>query len=158
MNPVSLDYLHDTAVNSSEKHPSTFKTYSSILEHITIEYDHLFIGVDGLDECEKEDRRLILLLLKRIVKVSSPQTKIKIFLASQKLKDLEDSLNSTLRFDIKQHHNRQDIHHYVDKRYSQLCERFGVTLQRRVIITSNISSRCEGKTHYLDYLNTELIS
>lgn len=144
LNPVSLGYLHETAVNSGERHPSTFKTYGSILEHMTSTHDSLFIGIDGLDECEKEDRCLILSLLAHVLKVSSPQAKIKIFLTSQRMNDLENSLKSAIRFEIKNHHVKQDIEYFVHKRALQLCDKFSLSLGKKNSITARISNRSEG--------------
>lgn len=145
VNPVSIDYLYDTAVRSREQHPSTFESYSKILEHITAEHDSLFVGIDGLDECEKKDRQSILLLLENMIRLASPQSQIKFFFTSQILSDLKDSLRSSLRFDIKNHHIRQDIQSYVHRRSLLLCKEFKLTSQRGIAIASEISSRCEGK-------------
>lgn len=144
LNPVSLDHVHETAVNSGERHPSTFKTYRSILEHITSIHGSLFIGIDGLDECEKDDRCRILSLLDHVLKASSPEAKIKIFLTSQRMNDLENSLKSAIRFDIKHHHVKQDIEHFVDKRALQLCDKFSLSLEKKNSITARISNRSEG--------------
>lgn len=144
LNPVSLDYLHETAVNSGERHPSTWKTYISILEHITSAHDLLFIGIDGLDECEKEDRHLILSLLDDVLKASSPQGKIKILLASQRMSDLERSLKPALWFDIKHYHIKQDIENYVRRRALRLCDKFGFGCEKQNSITTAVSNRSEG--------------
>lgn len=145
LNPVSLDYLYEIAIDTGERHPSTFKTYRSILEHITSTHEFLFIGIDGLDECEKEDRALILSLLDHVLEVSSPQAKIKIFLTSQRMNDLETLLKPALRFDIKPHHVKQDIENYVHKRSLQLCNKFGLGPDKESSITAEISNRSEGQ-------------
>lgn len=145
LNPVSLDFLYNFAVDSGERHPTTFKTYERILEHITSTHDLLFIGIDGLDECEKDDRRLILSLLDHVLKVSSPQAKIKIFLASQKMNDLENMLKLALRFDIKHYHIQHDIENYVHRRASQLCDNFDLSPEMQSSIAAKTSNRSEGK-------------
>lgn len=153
LNPVSLDYLHDTAVDSGEQHPTTFKTYRGILEHITSAHDFLFIGIDGLDECEKDDRRLILSLLDHVLKASNPQANIKIFLASQKMDDLKNSslLKPALRFEIKPQHVKQDIENYVHTRTVQLCNKFYYDPDRQTSISADISNRSEGSYVLIDY-------
>lgn len=152
LNPVSLDYLHDTAVDSGEQHPTTFKTYRGILEHITSAHDFLFIGIDGLDECERDDRRLILSLLDHVLKASNPQANIKVFLASQRMSDLEKSslLKPALRFDIKHQHVKQDIENYVHTRTLQLCKKFDFDLEQQSSISADISSRSEGSYVFID--------
>lgn len=144
LNPVALDYLHQVAFDSGERHPSTFKTYGDILEHLTSAHDLLFIGVDGLDECEKDDRRFILSLLDHVLKVSNSKAKIKVFLTSQRMNDLEHLLKPALRFDIKHHHVKQDIQNYVNRRGLQLCNKFGLGTAKQSCITAEISNRSEG--------------
>lgn len=147
LNEVALDYLHQVAFDSGERHPSTFETYRDILEHITSAHDHddlLFIGVDGLDECEKDDRRLILSLLDHVLKVSSSNAKIKVFLTSQRMNDLEHSLKPALRFDIKHHHVKQDIQNYVHRRAQKLCDDVGFGPEKHNSITAEICNRSEG--------------
>lgn len=144
LNPVSLGYLYETAVDSGKRHPSTFNTYGDILEHMTSVHDSLFIGIDGLDECEKNDRRLVLSLLDQMLKVSSPQAKIKIFLTSQRMNDLEHSLKPALRFDIKCHHVKQDIKNFVHRRALELCKNVGFGPEKQSSITTEISNRSDG--------------
>lgn len=144
-NPVSLDFLYEFAVASGEKHPSSFETYQSILKHIASAHDQLYIGIDGLDECEQEDRRMILSLLRHILVESSPNTNIKIFLASRWMKEIEGSLNSVLLFKIKGEHIRHDIRDYVQIRSRRLGENFGLDLERQKSISTQICRQSEGE-------------
>lgn len=139
-----MDYLYEIAVDSGKRHPSTFKTYRDILEHITGAHDCLFIGIDGLDECEKEDRGFILSLLDHVLKAPSPQAKIRIFLTSQRMSDLQKLLKSALRFDIKPQHIQQDIENYVKRRALRLCNEFGFGHEKERSITADVSNRSEG--------------
>ena len=147
LNPVSLDYLHQLAVESGERHPSTFKTYQDILENISLTHSMLFIGIDGLDECEEQERQLILQLMSMVLRVSSPQANVKIFLTSQRMKDIKESLRSVVCFDIKHHHVRQDIQDYIRTRSSRLCKKFGFDFEKQASITKDISSRPNGKSY-----------
>lgn len=144
-NPVSLDFLYEVAVTSGEKHPSSFETYKNILKHIASTHDQLYIGIDGLDECEQEDQQLILLLLRHILDESTPNANIKIFLASRWMKEIEDSLRSVFRFKIRGQHIRQDIRDYVHIRTRCLGEKFGLNLERQKSISTEICHRSEGE-------------
>lgn len=139
-----MDYLYEIAVESGKRHPNTFKTYRDILEHITGAHDCLFIGIDGLDECEKEDRGFILSLLDHVLKASSPQAKIQILLTSQRMSDLQKLLKSALRFDIKPQHVKQDIESYVKRRALKLGDQFGFGHEKQSSITADVSNRSEG--------------
>ena len=144
LNPISLGYLHDLAVESGERHPNTFKIYQDILENMSISHNRLFIGLDGLDECEEVDRRLILSLMGHVLRVSRSQANVKVFLTSQRVKYVQESLKSATRFDIKHHHVKQDIQNYVRARSLQLCEKFGYGLQKQKSLVAEISSKPGG--------------
>ena len=145
LNPVSLDYLHETAVRSGEQHPSTFKSYQDILENISITHNLLFIGVDGLDECEEADRRLILSLMEHVLRISKAQANVKIFFASQRIKDVQESLKFAIRLDVKHHHVKQDIQNYVHARSAQLCKKFRYGFEKQKSLVREISSKPNGE-------------
>lgn len=144
LNPVSLDFLHETAVKSGERHPSTFSMYRDILRPLLTSHNLLYLGIDGLDECEKEDRRWILMLLEEISKFEG---NIKLFITSQRIKDIEKSLETSLRFEIKSRHLRSDIQNYVNIRSVELCDRYGLGDEKRYSIIKDICSRSEGDWH-----------
>ena len=144
LNPVSLDYLHEVAVGSGERHPTIFKTYHDILENLATTHNLLFIGIDGLDECEGVDRQLILNLMHKILKASSSTANVKVFLTSQRMNDINESLRSAVRFDIKHSHVSQDIQNYVHTRSSDLCRKFGYGPEKQTILTSGILSKPDG--------------
>lgn len=157
LNPISLDFLYETAVSSGERHPSTFKTYQNILEHLLVAHDFLFIGIDGLDECEKEDRRLILSLLDKVLKVSSQHANVKMFLTSQKIKDMEDLLAPAIRFDIGRRHFTHDIHDYVSTRSLRLCQTFGLCPEKQKSIITDVSSRSDGNYEAYSYITRAIL-
>lgn len=142
---IFLDYLYEIAITSGQRHPSGFNAYTGIFENISTSHSHLFIGIDGLDECEEEERRLILSLLEHILKACKTQTNIKIFLGSQRMRDLETSLASATRFNIKDYHIQQDIQSYVLTRSLQLSKKFKFSPEKKESILTEISSRPKGK-------------
>lgn len=146
LNPlIFLDYLYETAIKSGQRHAGGFNVYASILENISTSHSHLFIGIDGLDECEEDERRSILSLVEHILKACKTQTNIKIFVASQRMKDLEYSLASATRFNIKDYHIRQDIQSYVLTRFLQLSKKFKFSPEENESILTEISSRPKGE-------------
>ena len=153
LNPVALDFLYDTAVKSGERHPSTFSMYQDILRTLLTSHDLLYLGIDGLDECEKEDRHNILMLLKEICKI---EANIKLFITSQRFRDIERSLEATIQLEIKCRHLKNDIHNYVSIRSCQLCEKHELGDERRGIIVKDICNRSEGN-ETLSYVGIRLM-
>ena len=145
LNPNCLGYLYDKVIGSGERHPSTTETYREILKTIAVNHNLLFVGVDGLDECEEPERRLILSVIETLLKVSDEGRNVKFFLTSRKEKDIERSLRSAIHLDIKPHHLEKDIRAYVEARSLKLSEKFEFSSEKEKCITAGISSRPKGR-------------
>ncbi len=145
LNLISLDHVYEVFVKSGKPYKIALENYRDILENISMTPNQLFIGIDGLDECEEGDRSLILSLMKFILHVSSPQGNVRILVTSQREKDVEQSMKSAIRFDIEHHHVKEDIQNYVQTRFSRLFEKWEYNLEQQKCIIRDVSNRPEGK-------------
>lgn len=101
--------------------------------------------MDGLDECDEADRRLVLSLMEHISRVSKVRANVKVFFASQRIKDVQESLKFAIRFDVKHHHVKHDIQNYVHTRSAQLCKKFGYGSEKQMSLVKEISSKPNGE-------------
>lgn len=116
-----------------------------MLEGIALHHEHLFIGIDGLDECEEQERKQTLLMIDGLLRASKPKGNIRIFLTSRrKEKDIETSLRSASRLDIRPHHLKKDIEAYVRVRTLDLSKKFSIVPERQKIIVADIARRSQG--------------
>jgi len=105
-----------------------------MLEDLATNHDLLFIGIDALDECDLHERRWVLSLIGTITKKSKAEQSVRFFLTSRKEQDIERSLNSAIRFNIKAHHLERDIQSYISTQASKLGKKFEFTRERKLAV------------------------
>jgi len=140
-----LVYLYEKMVTSGERHPSTAKLLSQMLEDILTNHNPIMICVDGLDECEEQERRKFLAVVDAVIRTSSPYPIARFFLTSRKEKDLESSLRSAIRLTIKPSHVEKDIISYIQTQTSKLSEKFGLTIEEGQRVATTVATRPKGK-------------
>lgn len=145
LNPACLDYLYERTLKSGERVPTSTYLCKDILKSLTANHENLFVGIDGLDECEELERRHVLDLISGILNSSSTQRNVRVFLTSRKEKDIGGSIGSAIRLEIKPHHLEQDIKYYVQVRVSELNKRFGLSMDKREHISRDVAKRSDGR-------------
>ena len=145
LNPICLGYLYERALKSGERILNSTHLCNDILKSLTAIHEKLFIGIDGLDECDGSERRRVLDLIHGILNSSSEKRNVRIFLTSRKEKDIGESISSAIRLEIKSHHLEQDIKHYVQERVSELGKKFGLAMDEKERISEDVAKRSAGR-------------
>ena len=115
-----------------------------MLEKVALHHEQLFIGIDGLDECQEPERRQTFSMIHNLLKASKLKRSIRIFLTSRKEKDIVISLRSASRLDMRPYHLEKDIRDYVRLRVLDLSEKFSLAPERQRTITADIARRSHG--------------
>ena len=144
LNPVCTRYLYDKALSSVEQNLSSMSTCIEILENLALHHSQLFIGIDGLDECGELERSRILAMLHHILGASKAKVNVRIFLASRKEGDIEKSLESANRLEIRPFHIKKDINSYVRVQVLELGKKFDLSAERQKHTTTEITTRVHG--------------
>ena len=105
---------------------------------------NLFIGIDGVDECEPSERRCILSLVHNLLKLSDTELDLKVFLASCTEKDIEESLQLSTHLALKPHHLDSDIRSYIDIRSIAVGEAFSFNKERVHEVACKVAGRPKG--------------
>ncbi|OAL38779.1 hypothetical protein AYO20_01985 [Fonsecaea nubica] len=142
MNEICGDYLYDTATNSMESKARGKQVLTTITQDVLQCYEEVFIGIDGLDECEKDQRRPVLDFLKELFKLSLRGCSLRLFLTSQGERDIEKFM-ALARYHVKigPLHLSRDILCYVERRSAELT-RFNLTSQQIRDLNREVSARC----------------
>ncbi|KAI9819644.1 MAG: hypothetical protein M1827_007094 [Pycnora praestabilis] len=143
-NPDCLEYLYENAISSGEGYASTMTLCSNLVETVAAQCTSLVIGIDGLDECDKPERQLILSLIEALFKNSATPHAIKALITSRKEKDMERALYSAIRLDMQSHHLKKDIDTYITTRASTLGKKFDLSQGQEADIKTAISHRPKG--------------
>ena len=145
LNPVCLNYLYERTLKSGERIPTSNHLCKDILKSLTANHEKLFIGIDGLDECEESERRHVLDLIHGILNTSGTRRNVRIFLTSRKEKDIGTSIGSAIRLEIKPHHLERDITYYVQVRISELSKKFNLSTVEKERISEIVAKRSDGR-------------
>lgn len=119
-NATCLEYLYDFALKSSERNASTRNAFQEILQALLSCYDQVFIGIDGIDECEPAERKRVMSLLRSLIQPSDQNTIVRVLVFSCAEKDIERSLSPCKRLEVKTHHLTGSIEFYVNTRLHAL--------------------------------------
>lgn len=155
LNPICIHYLYDKALNSVERSLSSMVTCTEILSDLVLHHSQLFIGIDGLDECEALERSRILAMLHRLLGAPKAKSNVQMFLASRKEMDIGKSMESANRLEIRPFHLKKDINNYVRVQVGALSKRFDLPAERQKHIVTEITMRAHGmwappSANYLD--------
>ncbi|KAI9869154.1 MAG: hypothetical protein M1813_002978 [Trichoglossum hirsutum] len=140
--PDCLPYLYEQATTSGEQHLSSKGTIQSVIRTMTICCGRVFIGIDGLDECEPPEREYILSLVHGLL--DSSCTDLRILLTSCLEKDIERSLQSAIILHIEPRHLESDLRSYVEARTLELSEKFEFDLEQSQNISTNVTRQLKG--------------
>lgn len=143
-NDDCLRYLYDMAVTSRERHPRTRNVLKELIGTMALLHRDLFIGIDGIDECELSERHLILSLVQDLLKLSDTELNLKIFLASCKEKDIEESLQRSIHLSLSSYHLNGDIRSYINIRSVELGNSFSFSEERVHEVAAKVADRPEG--------------
>lgn len=143
-NSACLDYLYDKMTASSERNLRSPRLMQEILEELFKSHDLLFCCIDGLDECESKERKLIFSLIGSTTKASRIDQNVRVFLTSRKESDIEKSLSTAIRLHIKPRHIDGDILSYLKCQVAKLRAPFNFTVTREQEGLEKLSSRPQG--------------
>ncbi|KAH6670655.1 hypothetical protein B0J14DRAFT_100518 [Halenospora varia] len=144
LNPNCLDFIHESMLASGERRAKDPSRLLQILDQILTNHDSLYIGIDGLDECSEEERKLISNLITVSSKANESQGNVRIMVTSRQEKDLERSLKSAVKFNIKPENVENDIMEYITFKMAQLGQRYKFIQERERLITKEICTRPKG--------------
>ena len=132
-----------TSVNVAEQ---LFKLFLEILPKV-------FIIIDGLDECEILQRKLLLSFLTQQVEHWDEREtgKLRIMFVSQQMPDIERSLSTAIVFTLSPVDNESDIKAFVNARCEEIRDKFYLNTDQVDYIRDSTCLRAEGMFDVLIY-------
>ncbi|KUJ21501.1 uncharacterized protein LY89DRAFT_610110, partial [Mollisia scopiformis] len=141
LNPNCLDFIYESMLSYSERRATDASKLLQILEQILSSHDSLYIGIDGLDECSEQERKLLSNLITAVSRANDAQGNVQLIVTSRQEKDLERSLKSAVKFNIREKNLESDITAYITCKMTELCQIFHFTQERKQLITKEICTR-----------------
>ncbi|KAH4106786.1 hypothetical protein HBI82_035170 [Parastagonospora nodorum] len=141
-----LSYLHDRASKSGQTILSTPSIAKDLLETSICNSDKLYVVIDGLDECERDERRQIVAFFEDI-HASLPQDEadsLRCLFLSQDDNIARKDFAKVSSLKITEAHTRKDIQAYALPRSKEIQAKFGLTPDRQYDIYQMIVNKAEG--------------
>lgn len=145
LNPACVHYLYDVVIGSVNRTTNSTNTLCiELFTTIALYHEQLFIGIDGLDECQESERQQMLSMIHNILKATKANRNVRVFLTSRKERDIGNSLRFASRLEIRPHHLDKDIQHYVQRRVLDLGRKFELSIEHQKPIIADIAGRSRG--------------
>ena len=142
-----LSHLHDRASTSGQTTLSTPSVAKDLLETSIRNCDKLYVVIDGLDECERDERRQIVAFFEDI-HASLPQDEadsLRCLFLSQDDNIARKDFAKVPSLKITEAHTRNDILAYALPRSKEIQAKFGLTADRQYDIYQTIVKKAEGR-------------
>lgn len=120
-----LPYLYDQCLRSGKVTLASTGDCSKILSTILSAVSKTFIIIDGIDECEEQERKTMLKYFTSVVDDNDLEPgKIRCFFVSQALSDIKTALRMAQTLKLTEEHSRLDIKNYAVRWATKIQQRF----------------------------------
>ncbi|KAI1128502.1 hypothetical protein F5Y10DRAFT_292051 [Nemania abortiva] len=147
-----IPFYYDEGIASGEVVLSSTKLCKKLLRYILQNIPEAFLILDGLDECEPDERKLILDFFKEVINLcdSARPGKVRMLILSRDEPDIKKSLSAATIVRITRQDNLQDIERYIQHRAASIQKKFAPLLsdEDREYIKQNVADRSEGMFLY----------
>jgi len=141
-----LSFIHDKASTSGQTILSTESVAKELLETSIKNCDKLYVVIDGLDECEREERRQIVSFFEN-TRASLPpdDDSLRCLFLSQDDNFARKDFANMSSFKITEAHTKQDIQAYTAARSLEIQPNLHLSPDRRQYIQKLVADKAEGR-------------
>lgn len=146
-----IPYYHDEGVRSGEVSLQSTKLCKSLLRHMLLNIPKAFLVIDGLDECDDTERRLILDFLSEVINLCDSKTpgKVRVLILSRDEPDIRRALAIATVIRIGRQDTLQDIESYIQYHASQVQQKFKLPDVDREYIEQNVLDKSDGNSPFI---------
>ncbi|QDS76076.1 hypothetical protein FKW77_005980 [Venturia effusa] len=155
-----LPYCHEKRINSIEPTLFSPSLIEQLLKLFLEKIPHVFLVIDGIDECETLERKAILTFLTNMVEISDASSpgKLRILFVSQEYKDIERFLRAASIVALTSDHNRSDIEEYVRHKADVLESDRDLCSSQTEEICKTVNARADGMFLYAKLVMENLLA
>jgi hypothetical protein len=146
VNPEVLSFVYEECSKSSELTLESLETLKKLVEYALEGTQPIWIILDGLDECDKKEKKRILTWIAAIVKSEDPPGRLQVLIVSQDEGDIRKSL--TKRAFISLHdapQHQEAIRTYATRKSIKLRQKFELSRSTERDIISIVTTRSKGE-------------
>lgn len=150
LSPEILPYVYHEVSASIERVLSSPDSLMMLVETSLSTFGGLWVMLDGLDECEKKERKKI---LSWISKASSEQSsgRVQVFITSQDKPDIRHALSTISRsasISLLEPGHQEDIRTYVSRKAAKRKQQFDMPVDVEQDIIHKVTRHSNGKSCY----------
>ncbi|KAF7947217.1 uncharacterized protein EAE97_004466 [Botrytis byssoidea] len=158
-NEVLLPYLYSECINSHSVSLASHEMCTKLLEvcfETVSKYERTYLIIDGLDECEPVQRRLLLSTLVSIVQKTLYPGMLRLLIVSQNEPDIKRQLRQCSDVRLSSSCNRSDIEVYSRVWAEKIQQKFFVSDDTKTHIIKAVSEGADGMFLYAKLILTNL--
>ena len=138
-----VPYVYNKTLISGELTLSTLNLAKQLVELFCQKVPRLYFVVDGLDECETKERKLVLSILQSINESHEPG-KLRVLFVSQDYPDIKNALKTATILPLSALDNRHDIQRFVRQEALDLESKYDLDKYQIEKILSLTCARAQG--------------
>lgn len=145
-----IPYCYDKCVSSGEIHLTSTATAEQLLKLFFEKIPKQFIIVDGLDECNVAQRKLVLTFFNLVVEKCDEREpgKLRVLFISQDFPDIGKALQAAAVLKLTPEDNKNDIKSYVRDWSRRIQQKYPLTTMDQIqFIEEATQTRTQGKRH-----------
>lgn len=141
-----LSYLYDKCSRSGQNRLSTDALAKELLETVIRNYEKLYVVIDGIDECDREQRRDIVSTFETCWESLPPDDadSLRCLFTSQDDSAARKDFAKMVSIKITENDTKRDIRTYAIHRSSEIQAKFSLTEERRQYVEDMITEKAEG--------------
>ena len=158
LSPDILPYIYAEVSASIQPVFDSPDNLMMFLDTVLSQAERLWLVIDGLDECEKKERKKIISWISKIIS-DHPLHHIKVFMASQDTPDIRRAVSQLLRpFTISMHEpgHQDDIRTYASRKAAKRKKQFRLSTETEQDIVHRVTRQANGTSYFPSFDNTSI--
>lgn len=146
-----LPYLYDQCIGSGQVSLVSTQTSVELLKTCLQTVPQTYIVIDGIDECEYSERKVILSFFTSLIDNDINPGRLRGLFVSQDENDIRKILRNASVLRLTEEHNKSDIEAYASHWLSKIVLKFGIPDVTLEYIKAAVLGGCEGNNVFYSY-------
>ena len=147
-----VPYFYDKSIGSGQTSLDSNQLCKELLEVAIRSCSKTYIIIDGVDECDMKERKVIISLFTSLVDTQTQPGNIRSLFVSQDENDIKKLLETASVIRVSSDDNKADIERFAGKWAFKIIQKFELAKEVQDFITNSVTNKSDGK-HSRDYVN-----
>ena len=144
-NASLLPYLYDKSIATSQTSLNSNQLCKELLDVAIKSCSKAYIIIDGIDECDMKERKMVLSFFTTLVDTQAQPGNIRSLFVSQDENDIKKLLETASVVRVTSDDNKGDIERFTGKWASKITQKFELPRQVQDFMKESVTNRSDGK-------------